>query len=198
MNEGDSGSDHDEEMVDSENDRVEHNRWLVKAVVAATARMRNRRRRAPQPMHNSRLTGSMRVEEILNGHEGIITGLISMKAATFRALSHLLASRGLLAPTSNMNVHEQLFIFLTICSQGATNGHVSYLFQHSGETTSRWFFTVLKVICSLKDEFITQPDYTTIQPLILEHADKYRPWFDVCEIYQQSTLSHEIYLSDII
>ncbi|GMN75557.1 hypothetical protein TIFTF001_056705, partial [Ficus carica] len=90
---------------------------LVEAVVAATSRMRNRRRRAPQPMHNSWLTGSMRVEEILNGHEGIITGLISMKTATFRALSHLL---------------------------GATNGHVSYLFQHSEETTSRWFFTVLQ------------------------------------------------------
>ncbi|GMN75206.1 hypothetical protein TIFTF001_056499 [Ficus carica] len=101
MNDGSSGSEHEEEPVYAENDRSEHNRWLVEAVVAATSRMRNRRRRAPQPMHNSWLTGSMRVEEILNGHEGIISGLISMKAATFRALSHLLGSRGLLAPRHN-------------------------------------------------------------------------------------------------
>lgn len=193
MNEGSSGSEQEEEPVFTRRDRSGHNRWIMKAVVAAASRLRTRRRRDPQPMHNSRLTGSERVEEILNGHEGIITGLISMKASTFRALSNLLSERGLLAPTTNMNVNEQLFIFLTICSQGATNGHTSYLFQHSGETTSRWFSTVLQVICSLKDEFITQPDYTTIQPLILENADKYRPWFDVCDLHNQSNISHKIY-----
>ncbi|GMN58640.1 hypothetical protein TIFTF001_027743 [Ficus carica] len=78
-----------------------------------------------------------------------------------------------------MNVDEQLFIFLSICSQGATNRHISYLFQHSRETTSRWFFKVLRAICALKDEFIRPPDYTEVQPLIEEHSYKYRPWFDV-------------------
>ncbi|GMN37534.1 hypothetical protein TIFTF001_006906 [Ficus carica] len=58
---------------------------LAMAVVAVTNSRRNRRR-VPQPMHNSSLTGSMSVEEILNGHEDIIQGLISMKAETFRVL----------------------------------------------------------------------------------------------------------------
>ena len=79
--------------------------------VVVVAESRRNRRRDPQPMHNSRLTGSMRVEEILNGHEEIIQGLISMKSETFRSLSNLLGSRELLTPTSNMNVNEQLFIF---------------------------------------------------------------------------------------
>ncbi|GMN44995.1 hypothetical protein TIFTF001_014189 [Ficus carica] len=121
---------------------------LAMAVVAVTNSRRNRRR-VPQPMHNSILTGSMRVEEILNGHQDIIQGLLSMKSETFRLLS-------------------------------ATNRHISYLFQHSKETTSRWFFKVLKVICALKDEFIRLPDYTAVQHLILEHSEKYRPWFDGC------------------
>ena len=142
-NEGNAVSDHESDDVNSENEYSDHDSSLVAAVVAATARMRNRRRRAPQPMHTSRLTGSMRVEGILNGHERIIQGMISMKAHTFRSLSYLLGSRGLLTPTSKMNVNEQLFIFLSICSQGATNGHTSYMFQHSGETTSRWFCKVL-------------------------------------------------------
>ncbi|GMN66975.1 hypothetical protein TIFTF001_036041 [Ficus carica] len=30
------------------------------------------------------------------------------------------------------------------------------------------------------DEFIRSPDYTAVQRLILEHAGKYRPWFDGC------------------
>ncbi|GMN54873.1 hypothetical protein TIFTF001_023998 [Ficus carica] len=40
--------------------------------------------------------------------------------------------------------------------------------------------TVLLVICGLKDEFIRPPDYTAVQPLIMEHGYKYRPWFDGC------------------
>ncbi|GMN51534.1 hypothetical protein TIFTF001_020678 [Ficus carica] len=89
MNESGSASEHEEDDQDSENDQLDDDAMLAMAVVAVIASWRNRRR-APQPMHNSRLTGSMRVEEILNGHEEIIQRLISMKSKTFRALSNLL------------------------------------------------------------------------------------------------------------
>ncbi|GMN56714.1 hypothetical protein TIFTF001_025829 [Ficus carica] len=102
MNEGSSKSNQEEDTDYSENESSNHDYYLVKAVIAATARRRNRRR-APQPMHNSIFTGSMCVEEILNGHEEIIQGLISMKSETFRSLSNLLGSRELLTPTCNMN-----------------------------------------------------------------------------------------------
>ncbi|GMN46401.1 hypothetical protein TIFTF001_015573 [Ficus carica] len=95
-------------------------------------------RRDQVPMHNSSLTGQMRVHEILNGHPRII--------------------------------------------QGATIQQASYLFQHSKETTSRWFYAVLLAICSLKDEFIRPPDYTAVQLLIQEHGYKYRPWFDNVDV----------------
>ncbi|GMN39957.1 hypothetical protein TIFTF001_009177 [Ficus carica] len=147
MNEPGSASEHPLDDHTAENEQCDDVDMLAMAVVAITNSMRNRRS-VPQPMHNSILTGSMRVEEILNGHENIIQGLISMKAETFRLLR-------------------------------ATNRHISYLFQHSKETTSRWFFKVLKVLCALKDEFIRPPEYTEVQNLIIEHSDKYRPWFDV-------------------
>ncbi|GMN54426.1 hypothetical protein TIFTF001_023554 [Ficus carica] len=105
MNDGSYGSYREEDVDYNDNENINHDEYLVKAVVVATARMRNRRR-APQPMHNSILTGSMRVEELLNGHEIIVQGLISMKLDTFRSLSNLLGSRGLLTPTCNMNVNE--------------------------------------------------------------------------------------------
>ncbi|GMN20239.1 hypothetical protein TIFTF001_051006 [Ficus carica] len=178
MNRFGSTPRHDENVQAAPNEQGEDDDMVARAVVAMINSRRNRRR-VPQPMHDSILTGSMRVEEILNGHQDVIQGMISMKSSTFRALSNLLGSRELLTPTNHMNVNEQLFIFLAICSQGATNRHVSYLFQHSQETTSRWFFRVLKVICALKDEFIRPPDYTTVQPLIIEHEGKYRPWFDI-------------------
>ncbi|GMN75586.1 hypothetical protein TIFTF001_056633, partial [Ficus carica] len=70
MNEYSSASDEEQDDVYSENEYTDHNSFLMKAVVAVTASRRNRRRQ-PQPMHNSTLTGSMRVDELLNGHAEI-------------------------------------------------------------------------------------------------------------------------------
>ncbi|GMN51881.1 hypothetical protein TIFTF001_021045 [Ficus carica] len=86
MNEYNSAFEQEEDDIYSENEHSDNDSYLAKAVVAVTASRRNRRR-DPQPMHNSRLTCSIHVEEILNGHEKIIQGLISMKTETFKALS---------------------------------------------------------------------------------------------------------------
>ncbi|GMN55620.1 hypothetical protein TIFTF001_024752 [Ficus carica] len=34
-------------------------------------------------------------------------------------------------------------------------------------------------VAASRHEFIRPPDYTEVQPLIMEHSYKYRPWFDV-------------------
>ncbi|GMN75310.1 hypothetical protein TIFTF001_056594, partial [Ficus carica] len=70
MNEYSSAFDEEQDDVYSENEYTDHNSFLMKAVVAVTASRRNRRRQ-PQPMHNSTLIGSMRVDELLNGHAEI-------------------------------------------------------------------------------------------------------------------------------
>ncbi|GMN47069.1 hypothetical protein TIFTF001_016249 [Ficus carica] len=98
MNRFGSTPRHDENAQAAPNEQGEDDDMVARVVVAMINSRRNRRR-VPQPMHDSILTGSMRVEEILNGHQD--------------------------------------------------------------------------------DEFIRPPDYTTVQPLIIEHEGKYRPWFDV-------------------
>ncbi|GMN56123.1 hypothetical protein TIFTF001_025251 [Ficus carica] len=143
MNESDSASEREKDGQNSENDERDNDDVITMAVVAVVASRRNRRR-PPQPMHNSRLTD------------------------TFRALSDALGCRKLLRPTRYMNVHKQLFIFLSICAQGAMNRHILYLFQHSRETTSQTFYKVLTVICALKDEFIKSPNYTEVGDPILD------------------------------
>ncbi|GMN43331.1 hypothetical protein TIFTF001_012531 [Ficus carica] len=133
----DRGSAHHREADNHGSENRQRNVPAMAAMsVFAYRTWRRSMRRDPVPMHNSSLTGQMRVHEILNGHPRII--------------------------------------------QGATIRQASYLFQHSKETTSRWFYAVLLAICSLKDEFIRPPDYTAVQPLIQEHGYKYRPWFDGC------------------
>ncbi|GMN43053.1 hypothetical protein TIFTF001_012264 [Ficus carica] len=81
MNEYSSASNDEQNDVYSDNESSNHNSsnhnsTLIRAVVAVTASRRNRRRQ-PQPMHNSTRTGSMRVEELLNGHAEIIQGMIN-------------------------------------------------------------------------------------------------------------------------
>ncbi|GMN22881.1 hypothetical protein TIFTF001_040362 [Ficus carica] len=86
MNNHGSGPHHEDDNHGSENAQRDVDAMLAMAMVATTIARRNRRR-DPVPMHNSSLTGRIRVEEILNGHLEIIQGMISIKADTFRALS---------------------------------------------------------------------------------------------------------------
>ncbi|GMN20836.1 hypothetical protein TIFTF001_048806 [Ficus carica] len=86
----DRGSAHHHE---ADNHRAENSQRNVQGMAAmsvfAYRTWRRSRRRDPVPMHNSSLTGQMRVHEILNGHPHIIQGIISMEASTFRAISNL-------------------------------------------------------------------------------------------------------------
>ncbi|GMN36080.1 hypothetical protein TIFTF001_042365 [Ficus carica] len=68
MNRFGSAPDHEEDAQATTNEQRNDVDMLAMAVVAVTNSRRNRRR-VPQPMYNSILTGSMGVEEILNGHE---------------------------------------------------------------------------------------------------------------------------------
>ncbi|GMN47700.1 hypothetical protein TIFTF001_016893 [Ficus carica] len=64
MNEYSSASDEEQDDVYSENEYSDHNSYLMRAVVAVTTSRRNRRRQ-PQPMHNSTLTGACVGDPIL-------------------------------------------------------------------------------------------------------------------------------------
>ena len=84
MNDFSSASEHEEDDRSSENELSDDDSFLAVAVVAMATNTCNRRR-DPQPMYNSRLTGNMHVEEIINGHKEIIQNLISIKLYTFKA-----------------------------------------------------------------------------------------------------------------
>ncbi|GMN19017.1 hypothetical protein TIFTF001_014992 [Ficus carica] len=75
MDEHNSASEQENQGVYSGDENSDDDRYAAIAVVGVTL-IRRRRRRDPQPMHNSSLTGSMRAEEILNGHHEICQDLI--------------------------------------------------------------------------------------------------------------------------
>ncbi|XP_024029783.1 uncharacterized protein LOC112094050 [Morus notabilis] len=134
----------------------------------------------PRPKHTSALTGIMRVDYLLDGHDDIIRNKIRMGSDCFKRLSSLLEGRGLLRPTRNMNVDEQLFIFLYIVSQSQSNRESQDQWQHSGSTISKYFQVVLDAIFNLRHDFITPPNYNITDPVIAAHGSKYLPWFQNC------------------
>ncbi|KAI3922740.1 hypothetical protein MKW98_006871 [Papaver atlanticum] len=78
---------------------------------------------------------------------------------------------------------------LEIAFQSSRTGQTHYLvsnilvadrFQHSNETISRHFKTVLKAICRFAKEVIKPPDFGTTHPYIMSRRDKYYPWFKDC------------------
>ncbi|GMN29962.1 hypothetical protein TIFTF001_046392 [Ficus carica] len=71
MNRFGNTPNHDEAVQAATNEQRDDDDMLARAVVVVINSRWNRRR-VPQPMHDSILTGSMRVEEILNGHEDVI------------------------------------------------------------------------------------------------------------------------------
>ena len=119
------------------------------------------------------------MEYYLNGSPEVIYDKIRMSSDAFRRLSSILEERGLLYPTVNLNVDEQLFIFLTILCQNQTNREAQDHWQRSGSTVSEYFSKVLEAVCRLKVDFIRHPDFTAIDPHIIAGGNKYSPWFDV-------------------
>ena len=99
------------------------------------------------PRHTSILTGKLRVQELLNGHPDIMFNKVRMDKDSFLTLSHILESKGLLQSSNYSTVDEQLFLFLTIVGQSQTNREAYDVWQHFGETVSRWFGKVLRAIC---------------------------------------------------
>ena len=53
-----------------------------------------------------------------------------------------------------------LGMFLLTCAHGAENRMIQDIFQHSGETVHRHFYSVLKVVCELvRDMIRPHPNY---------------------------------------
>jgi len=135
----------------------------------------------PRPRNNSHYTGHQRLGDLLDGHELVIYNKIRMGTDCFKRLSWLLEQKNLLKNTRNMNVDEQLMIFLTIVCQSESNRETQHQWQHSGATISKYFMIVLNAIYRLRHDFIVPPDFNTIDPFIEASGSKYRPWFDVSQ-----------------
>ena len=89
------------------------------------------------PYHDSALTGTAWVLELLNGHPECIHNELGVHKNVFNTLIEELELAGYVS-SKHVYLKEQLTIFLYTCVTGLSLRHVCECFQCSGETVSKY------------------------------------------------------------
>ncbi|PKA64891.1 hypothetical protein AXF42_Ash011493 [Apostasia shenzhenica] len=112
-------------------------------------------------MYNRSYSGHEYVNDLLVGHPGRFQSTFRMSAETFTRLRDFMVSRDLIKDTRNMTATEQVTIFFRVITHSASARDTAEFLQHSLETVSRYFKTLLNAIFSVVDEFVKLPNENT-------------------------------------
>ncbi|XP_073282363.1 protein ALP1-like isoform X3 [Primulina huaijiensis] len=127
------------------------------------------------------LSGSQWVAEILNGNETRCFEMFRMRKHVFYKLCDDLLQKYSLQPTKGVDIYEKVGLFLYMMGQPASVRNVQERFQHSGETVSRQFHSVLESIWKLSRDIIKPIDLNfTDVPEYIKNDKRYWPYFKDC------------------
>ncbi|XP_073121815.1 uncharacterized protein [Henckelia pumila] len=133
------------------------------------------------PCRTSDRTGNKFMEEVLNGHEIRCYQAFRLTKPVFLDLCHELTQKYELYPTRGMSIYEEVGIFLMTCAHGTDNRLLQEIFNHSGETISRHFHRVLKVVGKLVEDIIKpHSEYNEGKGYHMSQHQRYKPFFYDC------------------
>lgn len=133
-----------------------------------------------QPCHTSIRSGSQLIHEILTGNETRCYQDFRMYKSTFYNLCADLVHRYGLVCTSGMSVYEEVGMFLMTCAHGVGNRLIQEMFNHSSETISRHFHSVLQAVNRLAADIIKSVwNYATGVGYHTPQNPRYLPYFKV-------------------
>ena len=118
------------------------------------------------------------MQRLIDGSNTLFFERTRMSKPTFHILIEELKNHGM-QETRNVTIEEQLFVFLYIVNNGATNRLAQDRFEHSGSTISAYFNVSLKALHSFACTLLVQPTGDTI-PNEIRYSDKYFPYFINC------------------
>lgn len=137
------------------------------------------------PRHNSVLSGQQYTNELLASQSEIrITECLHMPLAVFTLICNHMRKKNLLNDTTYTTVEHRMHIFLYITTTGASNRAAQERFQHSPESISRIFKTVLLAINTMAPEFMQTPtpNNTNLDLVLpeIQQNPKFFPFFKNC------------------
>ncbi|KAF3790698.1 hypothetical protein EJ110_NYTH03083 [Nymphaea thermarum] len=81
-----------------------------------------------------------------------------------------------------ISVEEQVAIFLLTVGHNERNRACQYMFQHSGQTISKYVNVIVRALCQLGMENIRRPNDET--PSKIRLNPRYNPYFQMARTYQ--------------
>ncbi|XP_074347447.1 uncharacterized protein LOC141686303 [Apium graveolens] len=132
-----------------------------------------------EPCHDSIRTGGKLIDEIMKGNEIRCYQDFRMPKDIFISFCRLLVDRYGLVPTQGMSEYEEVGIFLMTVAHGCGNRLMQEMWNHSGETISRHFHSVLQAVCRLASDYIKPAsNYNTGCGYHTPQHERYHPYFE--------------------
>lgn len=155
--------------------------FMMQFIVLVLVEYESRRPpRGIRSTHNSSLQGNAWLLEMLHRSSPVrCRGLLRMQRHVFIRLCDELREKNYLRDSRYVSVYEQVAMFLLTVGHNCRNFLVQDVFQHSGETVSRHFHTVLRAFAAFAKEMIKPPSLDETPSEILRNM-KYYPWFKDC------------------
>ena len=136
-----------------------------------------------QPCHTSVRTGAKLIDEILRGNETRCYQDFRMTKKIFVTFCRTLVESYGLVRTQGMSEYEEVGMFLMTVAHGSGNRLMQEMWNHSGETISRHFHSVLKAICRLASDIIKPThNYNAGAGYHTPQHARYHPYFEVSYI----------------
>ena len=133
-----------------------------------------------EPCRTSIRTGSILIQEIMEGNDNWCYQDFRMNKVLFVSLCNILVERYGLVPTRGMSQYEAVGIFLMTVAHGTSNRVMQEMFNHSGETISRHFHSVLEALCRMARDYVKPAsNYNAGSKFHKPQQSKYYPHFKV-------------------
>ncbi|XP_042512036.1 protein ALP1-like [Macadamia integrifolia] len=132
-----------------------------------------------QPYRNETQRGSFETQRIIGHTDKTCQNMIRMSRKAFFNLCQVMRAKGLLHDTINVQVEEQVVIFLYAIGHNVKNRVLLHLFGHSGETISRYFNGVLGAVLKLYSVLLKPPSTITHERISSNYRSFY-PYFKDC------------------
>ncbi|XP_042477648.1 protein ALP1-like [Macadamia integrifolia] len=132
-----------------------------------------------KPYRNETRRGSVETQRIIGHTDKTCRNMIRMSRKAFFNLCQVMRAKGLLYDTINVQVEEQVVIFLYAIGHNVKNRVLLHLFGHSGETISRYFNLVLGAVLKLYPVLLKPPSTITHERIAGNYKSFY-PYFKDC------------------
>ncbi|KAF3792582.1 hypothetical protein EJ110_NYTH11078 [Nymphaea thermarum] len=131
-----------------------------------------------QIVHPYRNAGSEFVHNIIDGHPRNCLDLLCMDCNSFITLCNILKEKNLVEDGREINIEEQVAIFLPIVGHNERNRACQNMFKHSGQTISKYVNLILRALCQLGKEYISRLNDDT--PSKISFNPRFYPYFKDC------------------